>query len=117
MSDPALHVALTKAEYSKGTNKGSLLTDPSHIAVRGMLATLKKLGVTAHTIGVPYCTDAPLFADLNIPVVLFAPGSISEGHSPNESIPIRDLVIGASPYALLAMELGAFTMKPPEAGQ
>jgi len=54
-------------------------------------------------IGVTYATDAGfLDRDAGVPVVVFGPGSVTEAHRPDESVPLADLPIAARTYASLA---------------
>jgi acetylornithine deacetylase len=54
-------------------------------------------------IGVTYATDAGfLDRDGPVPVVVFGPGSVTEAHRPDESVPLADLPIAARTYAHLA---------------
>jgi acetylornithine deacetylase len=43
------------------------------------------------SVGVPYATDAPYFARLGIPTVVFGPGSIEQAHTKDEWISIQQL--------------------------
>lgn len=64
----------------------------------------RQVGVTGRRLGVPYATDAPFFARLGIPTVIFGPGSIEQAHTANEWICVRQLQQAAEAYYLLAAE-------------
>ncbi len=53
-------------------------------------------------IGATYATDAGFIHRAGIPAVVFGPGSVTEAHRPDESVPLADLPIAARTYALLA---------------
>ena len=48
-------------------------------------------GIDSAQVGVPYATDAPWFARLGIPTVVFGPGSISQAHTVDEWVPLDEL--------------------------
>lgn len=48
-------------------------------------------GIRSEQIGVSYATDAPWFARLDVPTVIFGPGSISQAHTVDEWVPLDEL--------------------------
>ncbi len=63
---------------------------PTRLA-RQLQQVIRELGPSAELIGVPYGTDAPFFAQLGIPTVVFGPGSIAQAHTADEWVPIDQL--------------------------
>ena len=43
--------------------------------------------------GVPYGSDQRLLTAAGVPTVLYGPGDVALAHSPDESVPIEELVI------------------------
>lgn len=60
-------------------------------------------GRTSEIVGVPYGTDAWVFASHGIPTVVFGPGSIAQAHTEDEWISIADLERGVEVYRRLAV--------------
>ncbi len=61
-------------------------------------------GAHCDRIGVPYATDAPCFARLGIPTVVFGPGSIQQAHTADEWVPLNELHLAVEAYLALATE-------------
>jgi acetylornithine deacetylase/succinyl-diaminopimelate desuccinylase-like protein len=59
-------------------------------------------GQAAETVGVPYGTDAWVFASHGIPTVVIGPGSITQAHTEDEWISIAELERGVEIYRRLA---------------
>jgi acetylornithine deacetylase/succinyl-diaminopimelate desuccinylase-like protein len=59
-------------------------------------------GHPAETVGVPYGTDAWVFASHGIPTVIIGPGSITQAHTEDEWISIAELERGVEIYRRLA---------------
>ncbi len=51
------------------------------------------------------CDGGFLARDADLPVVIFGPGSVTEAHRPDESVPLADLGVAAATYALLARRI------------
>ncbi len=51
----------------------------------------RNMGSAAELVAVPYGTDAPFFAQLGIPTVVFGPGSIAQAHTADEWVAIDQL--------------------------
>jgi acetylornithine deacetylase len=79
-------------------------TPAGHPLLAALAAAAQEAGAPAgDPIGVTYATDAGFIdRDGQIPVVVFGPGSVTEAHRPDESVPLADLPIAARTYALLA---------------
>jgi acetylornithine deacetylase len=54
-------------------------------------AVVRKHGGSGNHIGVAYGTDAPAFAALKIPTVIFGPGSIAQAHTASEWVPMDEV--------------------------
>jgi succinyl-diaminopimelate desuccinylase len=72
----------------------ALATDPDCEFVSQIKQLTNKSGVKA----VPFATDAPFLAELNIPVIVFGPGKPQLCHKPDEFIEIENLRRGAELY-------------------
>ncbi len=59
---------------------------------------VQQLGSTGDLISVPYGTDAPFFARLGIPTVVFGPGGIEQAHTADEWVPIDELHAAVEAY-------------------
>jgi acetylornithine deacetylase/succinyl-diaminopimelate desuccinylase-like protein len=57
---------------------------------------------TAEMVGVPYGTDAWVFASHGIPTVIIGPGSITQAHTEDEWISVAELESGVEVYRRLA---------------
>ncbi len=79
-------------------------TPAGHPLLEALSAAAQEAGAPAgDPIGATYATDAGFIdRDGRIPVVVFGPGSVTEAHKPDESVPLADLPIAARTYALLA---------------
>ncbi len=79
-------------------------TPAGHPLLAALSAAAQEAGAPdGDPIGVTYATDAGfIHRDGRIPVVVFGPGSVTEAHKPDESVPLADLAIAARTYALLA---------------
>lgn len=53
--------------------------------------TIRSCGAPGRCLGVPYGTDAPAFAGVGIPTVVFGPGSIEQAHTADEWVAIEQL--------------------------
>jgi acetylornithine deacetylase len=60
------------------------------------------VGYQPKLLGVPYATDAPFFAQLGIPTVVFGPGNIEQAHTADEWIELQQLRAAVDAYYLLA---------------
>ena len=62
-----------------------------HLASRVEQAAQSARGTSPQRLAVPYATDAPFFAQLGIPTVIFGPGSIDQAHTADEWITVEQL--------------------------
>ncbi|MGM0487910.1 MAG: M20 family metallopeptidase [Planctomycetota bacterium] len=72
------------------TNHGLLEHPASNLATR-VQKVARAAGAPCDQIGVSYATDAPWFAKLGIPTVVFGPGSINQAHTVDEWIDLDQL--------------------------
>lgn len=63
----------------------------------------KIVGDSSEIVGVPYGTDAWVFAALGIPTVVLGPGSIAQAHTEDEWISVAELERGVEVYRRLAL--------------
>ncbi len=78
-------------------------TPAGHPLLAALSAAAAEAGAPAgEPIGATYATDAGFIHQAGVPVVVFGPGSVTEAHRPDESVPLADLPIAARTYALLA---------------
>ena len=54
---------------------------------------------SATVTGAPYGSDAVSLSQVGIPSVLFGPGDIRHAHSPDEFVPVAEVVAGAQVLA------------------
>ncbi len=92
-----------------GLQMDAAATDPDHPAIVGMIAAGRSLGLDT---GVPAAfsaaSDGRHLANFGgVPCINFGPGDIGLCHSPRESLPVDELIAGATWVALfLAHSLG-----------
>jgi acetylornithine deacetylase len=60
-------------------------------------------GRTSEIVGVPYGTDAWIFASQGIPTIVIGPGSIAQAHTEDEWISVSELERGVEVYRRLAL--------------
>jgi acetylornithine deacetylase/succinyl-diaminopimelate desuccinylase-like protein len=63
-------------------------------------------GRVSEIVGVPYGTDAWVFASIGIPTVVIGPGSIAQAHTEDEWISVDELERGVEVYRRIACLLG-----------
>jgi acetylornithine deacetylase len=76
---------------------------PTRLAQR-LRDALAGFGRSPSWLAVPYCTDAPFFAALGIPTVVFGPGSIEQAHTEAEWVPLDQLAVATDVLHALASE-------------
>lgn len=76
----------------------SLSTSLDTKIVKTFKENLKKNGLQPNPIGLPFGCDASKIALLEIPTVVFGPGSIQQAHSNNEYIRVKDLMKAANVF-------------------
>ncbi len=76
-------------------------TDPGHPLIQAMTTSLEEVtGRPAELTGYKQASDGRVFAKLGIPIAIFGPGDPGLGHSPNEGIPVRQLLDATKALAL-----------------
>ena len=83
----------------------AMATDPAEPVVRRLEEAVRRTGRPAEVRGVNYGTDGSKLARAGIPAVVFGPGSISQAHSADEWIELRQVDEAA---AILAATIRAF---------
>ncbi|MEN4010683.1 MAG: M20/M25/M40 family metallo-hydrolase [Bellilinea sp.] len=79
---------------------------PDHPAVRRAVAALESAGIPAESFTAPYCTNGSASGgECGIPTLIFGPGSITQAHAVDESIPVEEVLRGMHAYAALARGL------------
>jgi acetylornithine deacetylase len=79
-------------------------TPPGHPLLDALCAAALEAGAPPAEPGgwTAACDGGFLARDAELPVVIFGPGSVTEAHRPDESVPAADLPVAAATYALLA---------------
>ncbi len=78
-------------------------TDAQHPVVQTMAAALERVGVPARVEGATYVTDLSWYQAAGIPGVIFAPGSITQAHAPDEYVDVNRLVEATQALALMLL--------------
>lgn len=85
------------------TNRGLLEDSNGNLATR-VQRIARAAGASSDQIGVSYATDAPWFATLGIPTVVFGPGSINQAHTADEWIDLEELQRAVDVFYALASQ-------------
>ncbi len=110
VKDTIAHLAAGSQGFSAGVqvlyDLPSVTTDPHAPAVRSFAeAVLHATGLPAQTRGVRFATEASIYVPaLDVPAIIFGPGTPGLAHQPDEHVPIAQLVEAARVYALAAVE-------------
>lgn len=81
-------------------------TDPHHPLIQAMAASLEEItGRPAELAGYKQASDGRVFAKLGIPIAIFGPGDPGLGHSPNECIPVQQLLDATKALALTIIRI------------
>lgn len=75
-------------------------TSPDHEVVRSLMASLHKLGCAPEITGFNAASDLAWYAEQGISGVIFGPGDLAQAHSPNEFIPVSDMLNATKAIAL-----------------
>ena len=75
-------------------------TDPDHPVVRNLQDALMAVGHTPTIQGFNAAADLAWYAAKGIPGIIFGPGDLAQAHSPNEFIPVADMLIATKAIAL-----------------
>ena len=88
----ALPECSERIEHLPPANQCSGLEDHTNRAWgEKIAATVHTLGQSSELVGVPFGTDAWVFAQLGLPTVVFGPGSIDQAHTDDEWISLDQL--------------------------
>lgn len=94
-------VAVTYSEEGLATN-----TSPDAPLIRSLLAEAGQVQRSAPVLsGYKQASDGRVFAGLGVPIAIFGPGDPVLGHSPEERVPVRELVEAAQILARTAIGL------------
>ncbi|MDP4109682.1 MAG: M20 family metallopeptidase [Bacillota bacterium] len=81
-------------------------TDPEAPLIKELSGALNEVsGKEIPLTGYKQASDGRIFAKLGIPIAIFGPGDPSLGHSPNECVPIEQLVEAVKTLTLSVMRL------------
>lgn len=75
-------------------------TDPDHPVVRNLAASLQQLGCDARITGFNAASDLAWYAEQGIAGVIFGPGDLAQAHSPDEFVPVSDMLTATKAMAL-----------------
>jgi acetylornithine deacetylase len=75
-------------------------TSPDHDVVRSLMASLRVLGCTPEITGFNAASDLAWYAEQGISGVIFGPGDLAQAHSPDEFIPVSDMLNATKAIAL-----------------
>ena len=75
-------------------------TDPEHPGVKHLEGFLEYLGHSPQVKGFTAAADLAWYAEKGIPGIIFGPGDIANAHSPNEFVPISDMLDTTKAMAL-----------------
>lgn len=76
-------------------------TSADHLIVQLTLAAARSAGANPEIEYANYCTDASFYPRINVPTVVFGPGSITQAHTKDEWISIDQLEMGVRSYEAL----------------
>lgn len=82
----------------------SLETDVNSELVQVFRQVLSAKGTDDQVFGVPFGTDASKIAKLNIPTIVFGPGSINQAHTKDEYIEVNEVLQAAEIYRDLILQ-------------
>ena len=75
-------------------------TDPAHPGVKFLEEFLRHLGHAPQIKGFTAAADLAWYAEKGIPGIIFGPGDIANAHSPNEFVPVSDMLDATKAIAL-----------------
>ena len=79
-------------------------TDPDHAVVKGLLASLERLNRPSKITGFNAASDLAWYAAKGIPGAIFGPGDLACAHSPDEFVPVSDVLDVTRAIALALLE-------------
>ena len=102
----ALPETTDQIEHLQPSNQCSGLTDHANRDWgKQIAATVHALGLKSKLVGVPFATDAWVFAERGLPTVVFGPGSIDQAHTDDEWIAVDQLSQATEAFYRLACGL------------
>jgi acetylornithine deacetylase len=75
-------------------------TDPNHPVAQTLLSSLHRLGSQAQITGFNAASDLAWYAEQGIDGIIFGPGNLAQAHSPDEFVPVSDMLIATKTIAL-----------------
>jgi acetylornithine deacetylase len=75
-------------------------TDPGHPAVQQLQSAVQSFGRSSRVLGFTAASDLAWYAERGIPGVIFGPGDIAQAHSPDEFVPVDDMLQATAAIAL-----------------
>ncbi|MDD2359952.1 MAG: M20 family metallopeptidase [Syntrophaceticus schinkii] len=96
--DPEIKIDVKVLDYG-----APLETAPEEPFVQTALDVCKEFGIKNEPVGYQQASDGRFFSEMKIPTILLGPGDPSLAHSPNEFIPVEQVLQATKMYALLAM--------------
>jgi acetylornithine deacetylase len=87
--------------------KGALSPRGSEELVSLLGSAIDSVVGSHRVMAVPYGTDAPAFADVGIPTVIFGPGDIAKAHTCDEWIPLNEVEQAGEILYRLACQVGS----------
>lgn len=75
-------------------------TDPDHAIVRNLSSFLQQLGCDSKITGFNAASDLAWYAEQGISGVIFGPGDLAQAHSPDEYVPVSDMLQATKAIAL-----------------
>jgi acetylornithine deacetylase len=89
--------------------KGALSPHGSEELVKLLGSAIDCVVGSHRVMAVPYGTDAPAFADLGIPTVIFGPGDIAKAHTCDEWVPLAEVEQASEILYRLACQVGSLS--------
>ena len=75
-------------------------TSPDHAAVHSLTTALQTIGCAPQITGFNAASDLAWYAERGIPGIIFGPGDLAQAHSPDEYIPVSDMLNATQATAL-----------------
>jgi acetylornithine deacetylase len=88
-------------------------TDPDHEVVNGLLSSLQRLGCPSQITGFNAASDLAWYAAKGIRGAIFGPGDLACAHSPDEFVPVPDLLNVTKAIAIALLSWCGYETYPP----
>jgi acetylornithine deacetylase len=75
-------------------------TDPNHPVARSLSDSLQRFGHTGEITGFNAASDLAWYAQQGIDGIIFGPGDLAQAHSPDEYVPVSDVLTATNVIAL-----------------